>query len=449
MSETTIIMDGSNPKKENEERTRIASRPEFKNEILNKSKTQKNKISTLKGVGMLVGGVGAAGLAMGFMPSKAEWIKSEEPIILPDEPVMASTVNDNMSYNEAWETAREEVGAGGFFVWKEEPFSTYTNEEWTRLPEDARDDFNENMKVQYNQQHIEEPIETPIIIYDEAPLSDIITDDMSFDDAFALARQDVGAGGVFVWKGKTYNTYYKEEWDAMEKVDQDQFMASADHVVAENNHSTEHLVQSNVNHVPDAIVVDNDGAEVFMSSEIIEVDGQEVQVGYFMSNGEVVVKVDVDNDNQYDYIADPETNQLIGLNGNQDIDINSLEAEEANPVSQPVMSEHIQIEGYDALVTVYSDGTQVAEIDIDGDGVFDSKVSINTDGTFQVLDNNGNVVLEDYIPEEPMPIETPGVYPEPIVDVDYDIDPQFNDDFGNDFNSQGDVSGWMSDDIIT
>ena len=36
-----------------------------------------------------------------------------------------------------------------------------------------------------------------------------VSDDMSFDEAFASARKQVGAGGVFEWRGKLYGTYYK------------------------------------------------------------------------------------------------------------------------------------------------------------------------------------------------------------------------------------------------
>lgn len=42
-----------------------------------------------------------------------------------------------------------------------------------------------------------------------------VNDDMTFSEAFAGARHEVGAGGVFVWHGQVYGTYYKEEWDAM------------------------------------------------------------------------------------------------------------------------------------------------------------------------------------------------------------------------------------------
>jgi hypothetical protein len=40
-------------------------------------------------------------------------------------------------------------------------------------------------------------------------------DKLPFDDAFAAARSQVGAGGVFVHNGNLYNTFYEGEWAAM------------------------------------------------------------------------------------------------------------------------------------------------------------------------------------------------------------------------------------------
>jgi len=38
-----------------------------------------------------------------------------------------------------------------------------------------------------------------------------ISDDMSFGEAFSAAREELGAGGVFAWRGEYYNTFYEEE----------------------------------------------------------------------------------------------------------------------------------------------------------------------------------------------------------------------------------------------
>ncbi len=50
-----------------------------------------------------------------------------------------------------------------------------------------------------------------------------VSDDMSFGEAFAAAREEVGAGGVFEWKGNLYNTYVESEWDAMSASDKAEF----------------------------------------------------------------------------------------------------------------------------------------------------------------------------------------------------------------------------------
>lgn len=46
----------------------------------------------------------------------------------------------------------------------------------------------------------------------ETPIAQNISNDMSFDEAFAAARKEVGAGGIFSWRGGTYGTYYADEW---------------------------------------------------------------------------------------------------------------------------------------------------------------------------------------------------------------------------------------------
>ena len=47
---------------------------------------------------------------------------------------------------------------------------------------------------------------------EQTPIARNINNDMSFNDAFAAARKEVGAGGIFSWHGRTYGTYYADEW---------------------------------------------------------------------------------------------------------------------------------------------------------------------------------------------------------------------------------------------
>lgn len=47
---------------------------------------------------------------------------------------------------------------------------------------------------------------------DDVTVASSVSDDMSFSEAFAAARAEVGPGGVFSWHGNLYNTYTQEEW---------------------------------------------------------------------------------------------------------------------------------------------------------------------------------------------------------------------------------------------
>lgn len=50
-----------------------------------------------------------------------------------------------------------------------------------------------------------------------------VNDDMSFSEAFAAARAEVGAGGAFEWHGNMYSTYTAEEWNNMTDAEKDSY----------------------------------------------------------------------------------------------------------------------------------------------------------------------------------------------------------------------------------
>jgi hypothetical protein len=58
-----------------------------------------------------------------------------------------------------------------------------------------------------------EPVPVPEQYNGETtPIALQVNNDMTFEEAFAAARQEVGAGGIFSWHGHTYGTYYVDEW---------------------------------------------------------------------------------------------------------------------------------------------------------------------------------------------------------------------------------------------
>lgn len=62
-----------------------------------------------------------------------------------------------------------------------------------------------------------------------------VDDSMSFNEAFAAARHEVGPGGLFVWHGNTYGTYYGNEWNAMTPEEREQYWADVYHTTSNLN----------------------------------------------------------------------------------------------------------------------------------------------------------------------------------------------------------------------
>lgn len=71
----------------------------------------------------------------------------------------ADAVNDEMSFGKAFETAREQLGGGGFFIWKGQPYSTYTKEEWNSFSDEQKKEFFETFKEQSDFENAEEEID--------------------------------------------------------------------------------------------------------------------------------------------------------------------------------------------------------------------------------------------------------------------------------------------------
>ena len=447
MSEKTIIFDGSNPKAEHKEQTHIITTREFKENVREKAESQKNTLQTLRNVGLAIGGLGSGMALMGFMPSQT--FDETAPIPIPDEPQAATTVTDEMSYQEAFASARQELGAGHYFVWRGNTYPTYTQEEWGRLDDEEKNEYQTHLGEQMaNEPSGNNEEQIPFVVHDQAPFAENITEDMSFNDAFAIARHEVGPGGVFEWHGKLYNTYYENEWNSMDSSEIEQFAQSVSHANLDSNN----INPSRVELLPEAIVVNDLTSETFLTDEYVTLEtGETLHVGYFQQDTGVVVKLDVDGDNQYDYIVDPETEQLVGLNGNPDIALNQLiNSSDSDNISEPIMSEYVDVDGYNALITTFNDGTQQAQIDLDGDGVYDTTLTLDSStGEMNAYDVNGNLITEDNI----LRYDEVDSYEDVSNEVQYEhVDYEHTnalfyadhhqDDFGDDFNNQMDINEW-------
>ena len=133
--------------------------------------------------------------------------------------------------------------------------------------------------------------------------------EMSFGEAFAAARAEVGPGGVFIWHGGIYNTYTADEWNAMTPQQKNDFA----HQV--NPEVRAHEVPTPTDAHPDVAAQPATDADVHTVSDTSDVqmvdpqvaqgyqalEGEDVHiVGYANVDGHLAVGYDLNNDGQAD-----------------------------------------------------------------------------------------------------------------------------------------------------
>lgn len=152
-----------------------------------------------------------------------------------------------------------------------------------------------------------------------------VSDDLSFGEAFAAARAEVGSGGVFHWHGGIYNTYTADEWNSMTveqkhdfaqqvkpEIHPDELSTPTDanshvvvvHHVYHHEAPTEDIHQASASE--DVQVVDK------QTASNLEQDGDVHIVGYGNIQGHVAVGVDITGDGDADVaIIDVDDNNQL------------------------------------------------------------------------------------------------------------------------------------------
>lgn len=133
-----------------------------------------------------------------------------------------------------------------------------------------------------------------------APLASI-GNDMSFGEAFAAAREQVGPGGVFCWHGGVYNTFTAEEWNAMTPAEHTAFA----HSVPVVQPASEIAVLPTTDN-PDVIIGESsrpDNPDVMLAGGDHVIDqGPDVHVvGYETVDGHLVTAFDVTANGEADF----------------------------------------------------------------------------------------------------------------------------------------------------
>ncbi len=165
-----------------------------------------------------------------------------------------------------------------------------------------------------------------------------VDQNLSFGEAFAAARNEVGTGGVFHWHGNIYNTYTETEWNAMTPSDHAQFAQQVQPEIRPGEGKTEHDVAQHQPQKEDrdgkpeegkteagkpdgGKKEDDDEPEVhFLGVERVDTENGTWNIGHMVTGDQEVALVDMDDDMVFD-VAVSDRNQNDNIEENEVVDI--------------------------------------------------------------------------------------------------------------------------------
>ncbi|MDD3875865.1 MAG: hypothetical protein PHT69_04550 [Bacteroidales bacterium] len=188
-----------------------------------------------------------------------------------------------------------------------------------------------------------------VVIYLKTPFATGVSNEMSFSEAFTSARQELGPGGFLEWKGNTYCTYFKDEWDSLSDSDKNDFWET----VSEN---TVEIVKEEI---PEFADIDLDKTDDFFYDDKPSTnDGMDKEVD---------VKPEDTFEDNFNDDADKEVN-VKPEDVVQEIDINSEDIAQGEGVKS---------------------GDTAPEFTIDEDDFIET-VSIEDEDNFEIIDSGAN-----------------------------------------------------------
>ncbi|MEE9439730.1 MAG: hypothetical protein V3V14_12065 [Saprospiraceae bacterium] len=237
-----------------------------------------------------------------------------DSVVIYTEACFADDVNDDMAFSEAFKTAREEIGAGGFFEWRNKVYNTYYNEEWEQMTDEQKNEYWDSVKesAEYDQLElldIEEKITTPnqdtINQHDSEPIKRefaLENSDDTDDSDDSDVKIDTDANSVIKEDGYLQNEDNQENSKSTGIKHDDPEESTPLDPNNEANISQGYL-DANKDEIKEAIAYDNDGdgyADVVLydMDEDGDMDSKAVDIDGDMDLD--IVIIDSNNDGKFD-----------------------------------------------------------------------------------------------------------------------------------------------------
>ena len=229
-----------------------------------------------------------------------------------------------------------------------------------------------------------------------------VNDSMSFNQAFAAARQEVGPGGIFEWHGHSYGTYYANEWNSMSAEERDQYWADVHHTTS---HMPEHYQNSNP-HITDQPIPDDD---LYKEDPLVQENLNDSKDDQNDDQNDHDINIDDNSGNVYQFNGDGDINIYINPDPSNVPGEEPLLAESGpEPGSEPLTfqpePEPLQLSESDVLLEfdVDEDGSNdVAFINANDNETADLIFDTTGNGEYDTLvvdpvfDDAGNLIIED------------------------------------------------------
>lgn len=224
-----------------------------------------------------------------------------------------------------------------------------------------------------------DPVSHSLITIPEDPqVSETVTDDMVFEEAFKVARNEVGPGGLFVWNDTYYGTFSESEWEGLPEAKKDQWITAVEPIIDPQIPEPDPIVG-------DEHVVIADRGEIIWTGIDKNGDGVAEILTARVQGQPPIVMMDTDNDGRLDmrYFLDtnsglmassPMEHTVMGMN-----DVNEIPHIEPGSAFHTANLEDTR-GGEEVPVSILEEnGSYIVAIDTDGDALVDI-LSMNQDG---------------------------------------------------------------------